>query len=232
MFMKAWEKGSVIFFILALALFMSSLQEDQKPVPSIAEAKICVNESVHDTAQNDCGFDSGIISPSQITDTPIPNTFQNLRDRQISPNPTTFPSVSTKTTMTTSLGADPTSNKLKITFYKSPAPCRCCDKYFEYIAAYGFEVEVIDTPDMAAITSEFQIPHDLESCHTAVIEDYFVEGHVPIEAINKLLSERPEIDGITLPGKPYGAPGRRGAKTTKFKIYALSDGEASIFMIL
>jgi hypothetical protein len=230
--MKAWEKGAAILCFLALILFIGCLQEDKRPVAPLAEAKICVGESVHGTDQNDCGFDSGITTHTQATDTPAPNTFQNLRNRQIPPNPTTFSTFSTNTTRTPSLGTDPTPNGLKITFFKAPAPCRCCDKYFEYVAANGFEVEVIETNDMATLTSDFQIPHDMESCHTAVIEDYFVEGHVPIEAINKLLSERPEIDGITLPDKPYGAPGRRGAKTTKFKIYTLSDGEASVFLIL
>jgi hypothetical protein len=71
----------------------------------------------------------------------------------------------------------------------------------------------------------------MQSCHTTVVGDYFIEGHVPIEAIDKLLSEKPLIDGIALPGKPYGAPGMRGAKTSDFTIYALSDGRASVFFI-
>lgn len=70
------------------------------------------------------------------------------------------------------------------------------------------------------------------SCHTAVIADYFVEGHIPIEAIEKLLEEKPGIDGIALPGMPTGSPGMPGQQTEAFKIYALSAGTASEFMTM
>ncbi len=70
------------------------------------------------------------------------------------------------------------------------------------------------------------------SCHTAVIADYFVEGHVPIEAVEKLLSEKPDVDGIALPGMPQGSLGMSGQKTAAFRIYALSAGTASEFMTM
>ena len=85
---------------------------------------------------------------------------------------------------------------------------------------------------MSSIKSKYKIPQDMESCHTAVIADYFVEGHVPMEAVEKLLSEKPDIDGIALPGMPQGSLGMSGAKTAVFKIYALSAGTASEFMII
>lgn len=62
------------------------------------------------------------------------------------------------------------------------------------------------------------------SCHTALINDYFVEGHVPIEAIDKLLTEKPKIKGIALPGMPSGSPGMSGFKLEKWKIYSLDNG--------
>ena len=82
------------------------------------------------------------------------------------------------------------------------------------------------------LTKEYQIPRNMESCHTAVIEGYFVEGHVPVEVIIKLLEEKPDIDGISLPGMPPGSPGMPGQQTEAFKIYALSDGTTSEFMII
>jgi hypothetical protein len=85
---------------------------------------------------------------------------------------------------------------------------------------------------MASIKRKHQIPQNMESCHTAVIGDYFVEGHVPIEAIEKLLSEKPDIDGIALPGMPQGSLGMSGTKTAALKIYALSGGTASEFMTI
>jgi hypothetical protein len=119
--------------------------------------------------------------------------------------------------------------KFEALVYKDSATCRCCDKYFDYFEGKGVGLEVIETDDMASIYSKYNIHHDMQSCHTILLDGYFIEGHVPMEAIEKLLSEKPEIDGITLPGKPYGAPGMRGAKTGELIIYALSDGEASVF---
>ncbi len=85
---------------------------------------------------------------------------------------------------------------------------------------------------MSAIKSKYKIPQGMESCHTAVIAGYFVEGHVPMEAIEKLLSEKPDIDGIALPGMPQGSLGMSGTKTAVFKIYALSAGTVSEFMTI
>ncbi len=85
---------------------------------------------------------------------------------------------------------------------------------------------------MSSIKKKYQIPQNMESCHTGVIEGYFVEGHVPVEAIEELLAEKPDISGIALPGMPPGSPGMPDQKTEAFKIYALSDGTASEFMII
>lgn len=74
------------------------------------------------------------------------------------------------------------------------------------------------------------IPEEYGSCHTAIIDGYAVEGHVPVEAIIKLLTDKPEIDGIALPEMPDGAPGMEGFQTRPYTIYALSDGKASEFL--
>ena len=72
----------------------------------------------------------------------------------------------------------------------------------------------------------------MTSCHTAVIGDYFVESYVPIEAIDKLLAEKPDVAGIALPGMPAGSPGMSGRKTAAFKIHALSGGKTSEFITI
>ena len=72
----------------------------------------------------------------------------------------------------------------------------------------------------------------MQSCHTAILGKYFIEGHVPLEAINKLLKERPDIDGIALPGMPIGTPGMPGEKEETFIIYQLVDGKSSVFMTI
>lgn len=81
--------------------------------------------------------------------------------------------------------------------------------------------------DMTSIKQTYQIPQNMISCHTGIIEDYFVEGHVPVKAIEKMVEEKPAIDGIALPGMPQGSPGMPGTQTEPFKIYALFDGKKS-----
>jgi len=104
---------------------------------------------------------------------------------------------------------DLVDSKGNITIYKSPT-CGCCVKYAAYLKDQGYRVETIMVKDMDRIKKEHQIPSNLESCHTAIIDEYFVEGHVPVEAIEKLLQEKPDIDGISLPEMPAGTPGMPG----------------------
>ena len=86
---------------------------------------------------------------------------------------------------------------------------------------------------MGAIKERYGVPRNLESCHTEIIGGYFVEGHMPIEAIEKLLSERPDIRGIALPGMPSGSPGMPGPKTEPWTIYAVNkDGSVGEFMVV
>ncbi|MFQ5795333.1 MAG: DUF411 domain-containing protein [Candidatus Bipolaricaulia bacterium] len=123
----------------------------------------------------------------------------------------------------------PEINENKVTVYKSPY-CGCCDNYVIYLEEQGFQVKAINTWNLSSIKEKYQIPPNMQSCHTSVIGGYFIEGHVPIEAIEKLLAEKPDIDGIALPGMPVGSPGMPGLKTEAFKIYAVSDGTISEFM--
>ena len=110
--------------------------------------------------------------------------------------------------------------------YKNPQ-CSCCEGYAAYLRQNGFEVEVKPSNDLAEISSKAGVPADLEGCHTTFIEGYVVDGHVPVDVIQKLLKEKPAIAGITLPGMPMGAPGMGGPKSAPFTIYAVSkDGSA------
>jgi hypothetical protein len=86
--------------------------------------------------------------------------------------------------------------------------------------------------DLTGIKDRFGIPPDMQSCHTVEIDGYFVEGHVPMEAVWKLLEEQPPIDGIALPGMLQGSPGMSGEKTEPFVIYSIAAGEVAEFMTL
>jgi hypothetical protein len=123
------------------------------------------------------------------------------------------------------------NNGDKITVYKSPS-CGCCGGYVADLGKNGFDVEVIETANMASVKEKYNIPRSMESCHTSIIGDYFIEGHVPIEAVNKLLEEQPDIDGIALPRMTAGSPGMPGTKQEPWKIYALTDGKTSEFMTI
>jgi len=119
----------------------------------------------------------------------------------------------------------------EITIYKSLS-CGCCGLYANYFESRGNkDVKVIDMEDLSAIKKEYGVPLDLESCHMTVVGNYFVEGHVPLEAIDKLLSERPDIAGIAMPGMPSGSPGMPGQKYGEFIVYSVNkDGSYSEFM--
>ena len=112
------------------------------------------------------------------------------------------------------------------TLYKNPQ-CSCCEGYAAYLRPYGFDVEVKPTDDLDSISRKAGVPENLQGCHTMFVGGYVVDGLVPVDVIQKLLSERPQIAGITLPGMPSGAPGMPGEKTSKFTIYAVSKGGAA-----
>ncbi|MDR7537238.1 MAG: DUF411 domain-containing protein [Armatimonadota bacterium] len=86
------------------------------------------------------------------------------------------------------------------------------------------------TDDLADIKRRHRVPHDLASCHTAVAGGYFIEGHVPVAAIARLLRDRPAVAGIALPGMPPGSPGMGGVQTGPLVVYAASDSGISEFV--
>lgn len=113
----------------------------------------------------------------------------------------------------------------KITVFKT-AYCGCCAGYANELGKKGFDVETVTVQDIAEIKEKYGIPGSMQSCHTAVVDGYFVEGHVPIEAVQKLLEEKPDIDGIALPGMPSGSPGMGGRKTGSFEVHAVDGSES------
>ena len=109
------------------------------------------------------------------------------------------------------------------TMYKVPN-CSCCLEYKKYLeTSTEAEIEVIKVDDLAKTKEKYSVPREVESCHTLDVGDYFVEGHIPREAIGKLALDKPEILGIALPGMPTGSPGMPGEKSEPFVIYAVND---------
>lgn len=111
--------------------------------------------------------------------------------------------------------------------YKSPT-CGCCKGWATYLQRNGYQVTVIDREDMDTIKDGLGVPDGMRSCHTAKIDGYVIEGHVPVEAIDKLLSERPKAKGIAAPGMPMGSPGMDGPKEPN-PIYTFGGTSKKLF---
>ena len=123
------------------------------------------------------------------------------------------------------------NNKQIVEVFKTPS-CGCCYGYVLFLEEEKFKVIQTDMRSLNTIKKKYNIPVEMQSCHTTIIGKYFIEGHVPIEAINKLLKEQPDIDGIALPGMPVGTPGMPGDKDEPYVIYQLIDGKPSIYMTI
>ena len=120
---------------------------------------------------------------------------------------------------------------IKATMHKMPE-CTCCEGHAEHLRANGFDVQISEVPDLMPIRKAEGVPADLEGCHTILIGDYVVEGHVSAGTIKRLLSERPAgVDGIAMRGMPTGVPGMPGPKEGPVEIFAFGDGEPSVFAV-
>jgi hypothetical protein len=102
--------------------------------------------------------------------------------------------------------SSPVATKPVVLVHKSPT-CSCCHKWVDHLRAAGFTVEVHDTVDLQAVKERVGVPPAKGSCHTAEVAGYFIEGHVPAEDVRRLLAERPQARGLTVPGMPIGSPG-------------------------
>ena len=114
-----------------------------------------------------------------------------------------------------------------MTVYKSPT-CGCCKNWIEHVKASGFAVEVHDLDDLGEIKDEAGVPDRARSCHTAVVDGYAIEGHVPAETIKRLLKERPKVAGLAVPGMPVGSPGMEvpGQASDKYDVMAFDRSGA------
>ncbi len=122
------------------------------------------------------------------------------------------------------------ANLPPVAVYKSPS-CGCCGLWSDYIRAHGFRVQVIEMDDLDPIKRQVGVPGDLESCHTAFVGGYVVEGHVPAPAIMRLLKERPEVIGIAVSGMPAGSPGMPAQHPEPYQaITFAADGRRRIYM--
>ena len=102
---------------------------------------------------------------------------------------------------------------------KTPT-CGCCAAWVDLARNRGYTVKVTDTDDYEGMKREAGVPGDMQACHTSRIGGYVVEGHMPFAAIEKLLSEKPDVHGIAVPGMPGGSPGMGDDPSAKYAVYA------------
>ena len=115
--------------------------------------------------------------------------------------------------------------------YKDPT-CGCCAIWVEHLRKAGFAATVTDVEDMAAIKMKHGVPARARSCHTAVVDGYVIEGHVPAADVQRLLKQRPAVVGLGVPGMPIGSPGMEvaGMKPQPFDVLAFDKaGQTTVF---
>lgn len=124
-----------------------------------------------------------------------------------------------------------TGDAIEVVMYKN-ATCMCCAKWAVHMNEYNFNVEERATTELYEIKQQNGISNELASCHTALVDGYVVEGHVPAEDVQRLLKERPDAIGLTVPGMPIGSPGMEveGRPADKYEVLLIAkDGTTSVF---
>jgi hypothetical protein len=114
--------------------------------------------------------------------------------------------------------------------FKSPT-CGCCAIWVKHLAAHGFATKVTDVEDMTEVKAKYGVPGRLQSCHTAVVNGYVLEGHVPAADVHRLIKERPAVAGVAVPGMPIGSPGmEQGNVVQPYSVLAFTkQGQTSVF---
>jgi hypothetical protein len=123
----------------------------------------------------------------------------------------------------------PAAKKPTITVYKDPS-CGCCKSWIEHLIKHGYRVEAKDTPEMTEIKRTLGVPDRLSACHTAVVNGYLIEGHVPAADIARLLKDKPKVAGLAVPGMPMGSPGMEGPRKQHYQVLSFDKaGKTKVF---
>lgn len=119
--------------------------------------------------------------------------------------------------------------KTPMLVYKDPG-CACCEQWVALMRGSGFVVSVRNTTDMATIKRRYQVGPELASCHTALVEGYLIEGHVPADLVQKLIREKPKTLGLAVPGMVTGSPGMEGAHPQPYQVLSFdAAGKTSVY---
>jgi hypothetical protein len=117
----------------------------------------------------------------------------------------------------------------EVLIYKSPS-CGCCKLWVDHLSAEGFRPTVRDVDQINPLKVELGVPRELWSCHTALVDGYLLEGHVPGDLALKLIAEKPEAAGLAVPGMPMGSPGMEGPRKDRYNVIMFGrDGSTSVY---
>lgn len=118
----------------------------------------------------------------------------------------------------------------ELTVFRSPT-CGCCGKWIEHMESVGFRVKDEITEDMTAVKQQHGVPNNMASCHTTVANGYVIEGHIPAADVAQLLTEKPDVAGIAVPGMPIGSPGMEsGDYVEPYTVFSFTEtGETTSF---
>lgn len=172
----------------------------------------------------------GVLACSK-SDTASSETTPSVAPDPFSITPVTTPAPTSPEANIADLAAAPNtpSGPNSLVVYKDPN-CGCCAKWISYMGAQGFQVTAKDTSDMNAVKQAAGVPTMAKSCHTAHIQGYVIEGHVPAEDVKRLLAEKPDLKGLAVAGMPLGSPGMEANMKQPYDVLALhKDGSTSVF---
>jgi len=140
-----------------------------------------------------------------------------------------FASLALTTAAVRTSPSDAPGKKPVITVYKDPG-CGCCKSWIEHLRKHGYRVDAKDSPNMTEIKRTLGVPTGLTACHTAMVNGYLIEGHVPAADIDRLLAQKPKVAGLAVPGMPAGSPGMEGAGAQRYQVLTFDkSGKTTVF---
>lgn len=116
-----------------------------------------------------------------------------------------------------------------VTVYKDPN-CGCCHAWADALEKAGFSVTVEDVTDLSAIKAKYKVPHAMQGCHTGVVDGKYLEGHVPLDALQRMLRDKPDIDGLAVPGMPSGSLGMGDDPQASYDVFAIPNGAGTPYI--
>lgn len=123
----------------------------------------------------------------------------------------------------------PENSEADIVMYKNKG-CQCCDKWATYMQSHGYSVATVNADNLSQVKARYDVPYTMGACHTAVIDGYVVEGHVPVEDVRRLLEERPDAIGVAVPGMPASSPGMNTAENVPYESYLVDkQGNTKVY---